>query len=46
MAEKACRECGTKYFIPCNTMGGPESVFPGVYDTLTEEINNISKLMF
>ena len=46
VAEKACRENGTKYYIPCKTMGGPSSIFPGVYDTLTEEIDKISKEFF
>ncbi len=46
VAERACRECGARYFIPCSTMGGPESIFPGVYDTLTEEIHRISKAYF
>ena len=46
VAEEACRECGTKFFIPCNTMGGPESIYPGVYETLSEEIARISKQYF
>lgn len=46
VAEKACRENGTKFYIPCNTMGGPESIFPGVYDTLSEEIAKISEEIF
>ena len=42
LAEKA----GTHYFIPGLTMGGPESIYPGVYDTLTAEINKLSKEYF
>ncbi|MGE4352820.1 MAG: uroporphyrinogen decarboxylase family protein [Oscillospiraceae bacterium] len=45
-AAKACAECGTKFFIPCNTMGGPESIFLGVYDTLTEEIAKLNEKYF
>lgn len=44
--EKACRECGTKYFIPSASQGLPVSTFPGVYEALTEEIDKMSKVMF
>ncbi|MCR3923105.1 MAG: uroporphyrinogen decarboxylase [Firmicutes bacterium] len=44
--EKVCRECGKSYFIPNTTMGGPESIYPGVYDTVTKEIDRMSKEMF
>lgn len=44
--EKACRECGKSYYIPCLTMGGPDSLFPGVYDTVNKEIDRMSKEMF
>lgn len=44
--EKVCRECGTKYFIPCCTAGGPASSYPGAYDAVTREINRMSKVMF
>lgn len=37
---------GTRYLIPCLTMGGPESTYPGVYDTVTEEIDQFSKVYF
>lgn len=43
---KACKECGTRYFIPCTSQGGPMSVFPGVYQKVTEEIDKQSKLYF
>ena len=42
---KACEACGKLYFIP-GTMGGPESVFPGVYDAVTADIDKLSKEMF
>ena len=44
--EKTCRDCGTHYFIPCCTAGGPASSYPGVYDAVTREIDRMSKLMF
>jgi hypothetical protein len=44
--ERACRSNGKLYYIPCLTMGGPGSTFPGVYETVTEEINRMSKEMF
>lgn len=31
--ERACRNCGKQYFIPCLTQGGNWSSFPGVYDS-------------
>ncbi len=37
---------GTRYLIPCLTMGGPESTYPGVYETVTEEIDEFSKVYF
>lgn len=44
--EKACRECGKNYFIPCLTQGLNLSSFPGVYDAATQAINEMSKKMF
>jgi len=44
--EKTCRDCGTRYFIPCCTAGGPASSYPGVYDAVTREIDRMSKIMF
>ena len=43
---KACAACGKLYFIPGTTMGGPESVFPGVYDAVTADIEKLSGEMF
>ncbi|MGN0267455.1 MAG: uroporphyrinogen decarboxylase family protein [Lachnospiraceae bacterium] len=45
---KACETYGNggKYFIPCCSQGGPMSTFPGVYDLVSQEIDNISKEMF
>ena len=44
--ERACAECGTKFFIPNASQGLPMSTFPGVYEALSEEIDNISKKYF
>lgn len=44
--EKACKSCGKHYFIPCLTQGLNFSSFPGVYDTATKAINDMSKKMF
>jgi len=44
--EKVCRACGTKYFIPCMTAGLSGSVFPGVYDCVSENIDRMSKILF
>ncbi len=45
-AARACRECGTKYFIPCASQGMAVSTFEGVYEALSEEIDAMSKIMF
>lgn len=44
--ERACRECGKLYFIPCTTMGGPMSIYPGVYEAVGRQIDRMSKIMF
>ncbi len=43
---KACEACGTKYFIPCTSQGGPMSTFAGVYEKCGEEIDKMSKELF
>lgn len=43
---RACTECGTLYFIPNASQGLAMSTFPGVYEALTSEIDNMSKEMF
>ena len=45
-ARRACESCGSKYFIPCITQGGPGSVFEGTYMALTEEIDKYSEEVF
>ena len=44
--EEICRACGTKYFVPCTTMGGSDSLYPGVSDMVDEEIDRMSAIMF
>ena len=46
VARRAIDRCGSKYFIPCIVQGGPGSVYPGVYETLTEEIDKYSAEVF
>ena len=46
VVEEACQANGTKYYIPCNTMGGPESIYPGVYEAISEEIAKVSDRIF
>jgi hypothetical protein len=43
---KTCQENGKKYFIPCIVQGGKGSVYPGVYEAISEEIDKMSKEMF
>ena len=44
--ERACKNCGKLYFIPCLTQGLGFSSFPGVYDSASAAIDKISKEMF
>ncbi|GAB6153765.1 hypothetical protein JCM17380_25150 [Desulfosporosinus burensis] len=44
--EEACRSNSSKYFIPCLTSGLPIDSFPGVYATVSKEIDRMSKEMF
>jgi hypothetical protein len=46
VVRRACEACGKLYFIPCLTQGGPISVFEGVYEAVSEEIDRIGKEMF
>lgn len=41
-ARRAVERCGSQYFIPCITQGGPGSVYPGAYAVLCEEIDKLS----
>ena len=42
----ACDEFGKLYFIPCTSQGGPASIYPGVYQRVSQEIDNYSKEVF
>lgn len=44
--ETVCCACGKHYFIPGTTMGGPSSIYPGVYEAVSEAICEMSKKMF
>ena len=44
--EKMCRACGTRFYIPCCTAGGPGTSFKGVYEAVSREIDRMSGLMF
>lgn len=43
---RACEANGKHYFIPCITQGGRGSVYPGVYDAISLELEKLSKEMF
>lgn len=44
--KRACEENGTRYYIPNASQGLPMSTFEGVYETINEEIDKMSKIMF
>ena len=46
VVSEICKDCGKLYFIPCTTQGGPASIYPGVYDTVNEEIDFATKSLF
>lgn len=46
VVRKICESCGTKYFIPCLTQGMNISNFPRVYETVSAEIDKMSKEKF
>ena len=43
---EACEACGKLYFIPCTSQGLPMSTYPGVYEAVAREVDNMSKEMF
>ncbi len=43
---EACEACGKLYFIPNGSQGLPMSTFPGVYEAISRQINNMSREMF
>ena len=44
--KQACDECGTKYFIPCQTQGSPMSTFEEVAPIISEEISKQNARFF
>lgn len=44
--ERACKEYGKSFYIPCITHGGPMSHFPGVYEEINNQIDRMSQVMF
>lgn len=44
--DEACSKHGKYYFIPCGSLGLPESKLPGVYEELTRQIDLASKKYF
>lgn len=46
VVRKICEECGNKYFIPSIIQGGPGSVYPGVYASLTKAIDKLNAEKF
>ena len=48
VVEESCREFGSgkKYYIPCQSQGGPYATFQGVYEKIDEEIDRMSSIMF
>ncbi|MDD3219306.1 MAG: uroporphyrinogen decarboxylase family protein [Lachnospiraceae bacterium] len=40
--DRAVEENGNLYYIPCITQGGPGSVYPGVYEAITDELNRLN----
>ncbi|MFV0529560.1 MAG: uroporphyrinogen decarboxylase family protein [Lachnospiraceae bacterium] len=46
VVEEVCKSNGTKYYIPCSTMGGVGSIYPGVYEAVTAKIDEMSKELF
>ena len=43
---RVCETYGMKHFIPCIAQGGPGSVYPGVYMSLTKAIDKLNKEKF
>ena len=46
VVRETCENCGTKYFIPNLSQGLALSTFPGVYETVSAEIDKMSKELF
>ena len=46
VVRRVCDKYGMKHFIPCIAQGGPGSVYPGVYMSLTKAIDKLNKERF
>ena len=47
VVRKAIADVNSKhYFIPCNTMGGPSTLYEGAYECISEKIDLVSKEYF
>lgn len=44
--DRVCEWAGTRFFIPNTTMGGDYSIYPGVYDVVSDEIDRLSRKYF
>lgn len=44
--QSVCRDCGANYFIPCCSQGGPGSIYPNVYETISAQIDKCSEKYF
>lgn len=44
--KRLVEDCGNRYLIPALTMGGPESIYEGVYDAVSQEVNRLSREYF
>jgi hypothetical protein len=43
---QAVEACGKHYYIPCIAQGGPGSIFPGVYESISKAIDKMSAEKF
>lgn len=44
--QRVCTQCGKHYYIPCICQGAPGSVYPGVYEAISAEIDRINREYF
>ncbi|QSX08462.1 uroporphyrinogen decarboxylase [Alkalibacter rhizosphaerae] len=43
---QSIEKCGKHYYIPCIAQGGPGSIFPGVYESISKAIDKMSEEKF
>lgn len=46
LVTKMVNDCGKHFYIPCITQGGPGSIYPGVYNAISEKLSKLSKKVF